>query len=151
MEKYVERLLITLFGREAFLQVLIVERAHRSLTNRSPPGAPPRPIIVKLLNYRDRDPARRLSRDTGPLKYEGMDISIYPDFTMAVQDQQRKFLQVKKKLQQLHIPNAMLFPAHLELTHSGKHHFFTNPQHVTDSLKSLPKAPADPPDPHKQP
>lgn len=143
MEDYVERLLTTLFGREPFSSVFIVERAHRALAARPVPGAPPRPIIAKLLNYRDRDTALRLAREKGTLRYEDKILSIYPDFTMVIQEQRRKFLQAKKQLQQLHIPYAMLFPARLKVTHGGKQHFFTNPQHVHNFIKTLREKPSD--------
>ncbi|KAJ1115970.1 hypothetical protein NDU88_004190 [Pleurodeles waltl] len=38
-EQFVERLLFTLFGEDAFSQLLIVERAHRTLMARPPPSA----------------------------------------------------------------------------------------------------------------
>ncbi|KAJ1088445.1 hypothetical protein NDU88_001602 [Pleurodeles waltl] len=63
MEQYVERLLTTLFGTEAYSKILVVERAHRSLAKRPPPGAPPRPIITRLLNYRDRYTTVRLGKN----------------------------------------------------------------------------------------
>ncbi|KAJ1205219.1 hypothetical protein NDU88_000654 [Pleurodeles waltl] len=59
MEKYVEQLTISLLGRKTFSDLYVVERAHRSLA--------PCPIIVRLLNYRDRDTALRKARALGEL------------------------------------------------------------------------------------
>lgn len=50
---FLENLLITNFGREAFSSTFVVERAHRLVTRPPPPGAPPHTFIAKLLNYRD--------------------------------------------------------------------------------------------------
>ncbi|KAJ1201946.1 hypothetical protein NDU88_005750 [Pleurodeles waltl] len=57
IEGFIERLLVQLLGHAAFSDLFVVERAHRSLAARPPLGAPPRPIIARLLNYRDRDAA----------------------------------------------------------------------------------------------
>ena len=83
MEEYVEKFLITLS------KVLVVTRAHRSLGTRPPPGSPSRPIVAKLLNYRDRDAVLRLARESGSITYEGN--SIYSDFTLQVQETRCKF------------------------------------------------------------
>ncbi|KAJ1109833.1 hypothetical protein NDU88_007191 [Pleurodeles waltl] len=50
MEQYVERLLITLFGEDAFSRMLVVERAQSALVARPLPGASARPIVTRLLN-----------------------------------------------------------------------------------------------------
>ncbi|KAJ1163386.1 hypothetical protein NDU88_003844 [Pleurodeles waltl] len=47
MKQFVERLLFTLFGEDAFSWLLIVARAHRTLMARPPPGAPPSPIVAR--------------------------------------------------------------------------------------------------------
>ncbi|KAJ1173728.1 hypothetical protein NDU88_005554 [Pleurodeles waltl] len=90
MEQYVERLLTTVVGREAFSKILVVERAHGALMTKLPPGAPPRPIIARLLNYRSRDTTLRLGREMHPLKFEGNEISIFLDFTIAVQEARKQ-------------------------------------------------------------
>ncbi|KAJ1204973.1 hypothetical protein NDU88_000408 [Pleurodeles waltl] len=109
MEQFVDRLLFKLFGEDAFSRLLIVERAHRTLMARPPPGAPPRPIVTRLLNYRDTDTTLRLSRERQPLKFEGSVLSIYPNFMTTVQEARKKFTIVKQKLRQLNIQYAMLY------------------------------------------
>lgn len=52
---FLEQLLITTYGREAFSATFVVERAHRMPARRPPQGAPPCTFIAKLLNFRDRD------------------------------------------------------------------------------------------------
>ena len=61
-----------------------VERSHR--TPGKPPlvGSPARPIIARLLNFRDRDLILHLFRTRGPFKYENNIVSAYPGFTMEV-------------------------------------------------------------------
>lgn len=80
MDIFVETMLIDIFGKEAFTVGFVVERAHRSLGPRPNPGCPPRPIIGRIMNYRDRDTALCLSRECGTLSWQGSMVAIYPDF-----------------------------------------------------------------------
>ncbi|KAJ1131803.1 hypothetical protein NDU88_010136 [Pleurodeles waltl] len=57
MELFVERLLIRLLGRETFSDSFVVECIYHSLAPKPPPSVPPRPVIAKRLNYRDRHAA----------------------------------------------------------------------------------------------
>ncbi|KAJ1158117.1 hypothetical protein NDU88_010811 [Pleurodeles waltl] len=84
MENFIESLLIQLLGRDTFSALFEVEQAHRDLSARPPPGAPPRLVIARLLNYRDRDAALRRARELKTLRYEGMTLSLYPDFTLQL-------------------------------------------------------------------
>ncbi|KAJ1141776.1 hypothetical protein NDU88_008104 [Pleurodeles waltl] len=128
-------MLIALFGEEAFSKMLVVERAHRALVAKPPPGAPPRPIVARLLHYRDRDTALRLSHEKHPLQFGGNEISIYPDSTIAVQEAHKKYATVKQKMRQAHISYAMLYPARLKITHNGRHMIFVMPQQANDYWK----------------
>lgn len=71
---FLEMLLTTTYGREAFSVTLAVERTHRMSARPPPPGAPPCTFIAKFLNYKDRDVALRLAREKGnipPWKWQG--------------------------------------------------------------------------------
>lgn len=89
MEDYIEKLLLESIGKDAFSSQFIVERAHRTLGPHPVPGSPPRPIIARLLKYRDRDVALRAARNKQKLTYDGNTFSIYPDFTPIVQEERR--------------------------------------------------------------
>lgn len=60
---------------------------------------------------------------------------MYPDFTATVQEERRKFLQVKQKLRQAQIDYALLYPARLRITYQGKQTFYTQPNQVEEFLK----------------
>lgn len=68
---YIERLLRQLFPQAAFSPFFAAEQAHRMLSARGPPGAPPHMLIICLLNFRDRDLVLRESRKIEALKFEG--------------------------------------------------------------------------------
>lgn len=135
MERYVEKLLTDLLGAETFSNVFIVERAHRSLGPRPRPGAPPRPIIAKLLNYRDRDAALRVARERQVLSFEGSTLSLYPDFTAQVQEARRHFVPMKRQLKEMGLEYAMLYPARLRVRKQNIDHVFTDPQTLKKALQ----------------
>ncbi|XP_069461309.1 coiled-coil domain-containing protein 54-like [Ambystoma mexicanum] len=84
MESRIEDLLKSLLGEDSFSPQFLVERAHRTLASAPKPGALPRTVIAKLLNYRDRDTALRFAREMGPLRHGNDNIHIYPDFSAGV-------------------------------------------------------------------
>ncbi|KAJ1193300.1 hypothetical protein NDU88_002599 [Pleurodeles waltl] len=52
---YLEKLLLALFRAEKFFKTFVIKQAYCSLAPKPVPGELPRPIIAKLLNYRDMD------------------------------------------------------------------------------------------------
>lgn len=139
-ETFLENLLISTFGRDQFSVMFAVERAHRILPKPPPPGAPPRTFIAKLLNYRDRDVVLRLTREKGPILHDNAQISVYPDFSVEVQKKRALFLTAKKRLRELNLKYAMLYPAKMKITVDGRSYFFSSPQEVFDWLESRPRA-----------
>ena len=105
----------------------VLERAHRSMARRPPTGAPPRPIIAKILNYKDRDAILRQARELGSIAYENSKILIFPDYTLQVQKARRNFETVKSKLRTMGLQYRLMFPAKLKVLHNGKSHFFSTP------------------------
>ena len=53
LSQLIEYWLLSWVTNGALYKNFAVERAHRSLGARPPPGAPPRSIIIRILNYRD--------------------------------------------------------------------------------------------------
>ena len=121
---FVETWLQDIFGREAFTALFAVERAHRTPPRPLPPGGPPRSMLARLLNYRDREIILRLARERGSIHYNGARISFYPDFSAEVQRKRAKFAEVKKRLQKIPVTYAMMFPAKLRVTVRGQATFF---------------------------
>ncbi|KAJ1205483.1 hypothetical protein NDU88_000917 [Pleurodeles waltl] len=78
------------------------------------PGAPPRTIIARLLNYRDRDCVLRAARDSDKAVFENGNISIYPDDTNKVQNSRKSFLELKAKLRAMNVRNMFLYPVRLK-------------------------------------
>lgn len=82
---FVEQWLRTHVTTEGLTDHFSVERAHRLPPRPPAPGRPPRPLIARILDYKDRDTILRMARDKAPILFENRTVSLYPDFTLAVQ------------------------------------------------------------------
>lgn len=142
LDSFVETLLMDLFGKEAFINGFAVERAHRSLGPRPKPGLPPRPIIARLLNFLDRDTALRLAMEKGNLKWQGSRLSLFPDFTMMVQEARRKYSGVKATLHNLGLKYGMLYLARLRVEVNGRPRIFDTPTAVQEFCRSIRSSPS---------
>ncbi|XP_073453831.1 uncharacterized protein [Aquarana catesbeiana] len=125
---FLESILTTQYGREAFSMMFAVERAHRIPARPPPPGAPPRTFIAKFLNFRDRDKVLRLSREKGNIQLGNTHVAVFPDFSNAIQKKRAQFQDVKRRLRTLHLKYAMLFPARLRVEEDGRAQFFEDPE-----------------------
>lgn len=123
--EYLENLLIITYGREAFSVVFAVERAHRIPAKPPPTGAPPRTLIAKFLNFKDRDKIMRLTREKGNIRLEN--VAVYLDFSIEVQRKRSQFQDVKRRLRLLHLKYAMLFPARLRVEEDDRVQFLRLP------------------------
>lgn len=135
MDLFLEDLILNHLKPKRVSTVFTIERAHRALVPKPKPGAPPRTIIAKILNYRDRDAILQAARLKGDLHYENATIRFFPDFTLKVQRERRSFDGVKRLLRQQGIKYMMFFPAKLKIVVGGKSHFFATPSEVQDWLE----------------
>ena len=127
VELFVEKLIIEGLQPRGLSKMFTVERAHRVPGKPPIVGTPPRTIIARIFNYRDRDTILQAARVAPPVKCDNATVSWYPDFTLQVQQQRREFLEVKKALRQQELRYAMLFPARLRVVADDKVHFFLDP------------------------
>lgn len=81
-------------------------------------------MLAKLLHYRDREAILRCARERSNVKFNGIRVSFYPNFSAEVQRSRAKFGDVKKYLRALQLPYAMLYPAKLHVTADGHAQFF---------------------------
>lgn len=131
---FFEKWLADTMGRNILSPFFAIERAHRVPTRAPPPGAPPRPILMKLLHFRDRDAILRAAREKGDITIQGHKVSFYPDFSNEIQKRRMQFLDVKKRLRNIGISYAMQYPARLRVAAQDTTHFFDSPK---DAVKWL--------------
>ncbi len=105
----------------------LLDIAHRSLAPRPKPGAPARPMIVKVHHFQVKQRILRLAREKAPLMFRGQQVRIFPDFTVDVAKQRAAFSSIKQKLRAAEVRYGLLFPARLQLTFNGEKHIFNTP------------------------
>lgn len=66
-----------------------------------PSGAPPHPVLVRILHFKDQDTILRAARDLPDLKIDNGKISIFPNFSAEVQQHRQQFFEIKKCLRVL--------------------------------------------------
>ncbi|KAJ1183572.1 hypothetical protein NDU88_000390 [Pleurodeles waltl] len=131
--RYIESWLQSI-AKDRLLIHFVVERAHRIPGRKPIPGAAARPAIARILNYRDRDAALQVVRELDPIIIDNARISLYPDYTLAVQKRRVSFQIIKQRLRKMEIKYALQFPAKLCITHNQKTHFFDSPDLVSTWL-----------------
>uniref|UniRef100_A0A803JV19 L1 transposable element RRM domain-containing protein n=1 Tax=Xenopus tropicalis TaxID=8364 RepID=A0A803JV19_XENTR len=140
-EEFVTTWLLSNFDRNKLSGAFAIERAHRVPAKPPPPGAPPRPLLARVLNAIDRDSILRMAREKSTLQYQASKISIYADFSSEVQKLRAKFQDAKRRLRAENIQYAMFYPARLRVTANGTILFFTSPQELNHWLDSRNTAP----------
>ena len=131
-ESFLESWIKTWVPTESLSTCFLIERAHRALARRPPPGAPPRPMIARVLNYKDRDAIMRKARELGSVHYENHKIMLFPDYTPQVQKARKTYEAVKIKLRAMGLQYMLMFPAKLKVIHEGKTHFFSTSREAWD-------------------
>ncbi|XP_077340579.1 cadherin EGF LAG seven-pass G-type receptor 2 [Lithobates pipiens] len=137
------------FAEQFFKQLLsiaevpptyVVERAHRVPTGHRPPGAFPRPFLVRFLNFCDRDLILTRARKVPELRHGNDKIMLFPDFSAATQQKRRSFTEVRRRLRDKEIKYSMLYPSKLRVQYKGAK-FFEHPEEARDWMdKELPIA-----------
>lgn len=97
-EEFLEGWLREVFGAETFSRFFSIERAHRVPTRVATSSTCPRPMIMKLFNYRDKVTLMQKSREKGDIFYNGARVSLYPDYSPELQKKRAGFVDVKRSL-----------------------------------------------------
>ena len=113
---------------------LVWDRAHRSLAAKPKPGDRPRPMIVRLHYYTDKEKILQVSRNKGELKFRGARVHIFPDMSAELSRRRAAFTPVKAKLREAGITYGLYHPAELRLVHDGVSHSFKAPADVETFL-----------------
>lgn len=63
---------------------VLIDRSHRGLRARGQEDGKPRVIVAKIHYYQDCVEVLRRAREIGPLRFQGTDVSIFPDYPPSV-------------------------------------------------------------------
>lgn len=91
-------------------------------------------MLARILHYRDRKKVLRLAREKSDIRFNGVRVSFYSDFSAEVQKQCTKFIEFKQRLCRLGLVYAMLYPVRLRVTAEGRAHFFDTSAYAADWL-----------------
>ncbi|KAJ8004358.1 hypothetical protein DPEC_G00158340 [Dallia pectoralis] len=108
---------------EGFTVSPIIERAHR-IGPFNPKSTSPRAVVMKFLNYRDRETVLRTARKMTEVRYENQRVAFFPDLSAETRKLQQHFNGVKTQLRALNIRYGILYPSHLIITHNDKRRIF---------------------------
>lgn len=137
---FLEKWLTDALG-DCFTSPPIIERAHRIGPYR-PKATTPRVVIMKFLNYRDRETAMTAARKMKEIFYKDHRLSLFPDLSPETRRQQRRFDGVKAKLRALNIRYGMLYPAQLMITHNERRIIFKSDEEAEDYVRKMRPQPA---------
>ncbi|KAK7922645.1 hypothetical protein WMY93_009547 [Mugilogobius chulae] len=114
---------------------ITLERAHRVGARRDA-SAPPRVLIMKFLNDREKTAVMQASRNKEIIVGEHK-VRFYPDLAAGVLKQRKQFDSVRQLLRKMDIRHGMLVPARLVLTHKNKTHTFVCPSEAESFVRSI--------------
>lgn len=108
----------SVLGEENFGAPIVIERAHRVPAVRVP-GKAPRPILIRLLRFQDRESILRIARDKAPISIDGKRVSFFPDFSSDVMTRRRGMIPALKALKK-NVNCHLVYPARIRiLTEDG--------------------------------
>ncbi|KAI4802297.1 hypothetical protein KUCAC02_020145 [Chaenocephalus aceratus] len=91
--------------------------AHRALSNKPGLGQRPRPVVIRLHRFQQKDKIIHEARaKRGKLQYRGTPIAIYEDYPSEIVEQRREYQEAMFELYQRGFKPALLFPARLNIT-----------------------------------
>lgn len=133
---FIASLLQDLLGLEA---KPLLDRAHRTLRAKPKQGEPPRPIVIRVNRFPDRNLILQRASKASPLMFNGRRIHIFPDFVPTVAKQRAAFAAVKKELRDHPgVRFGLRYPATLLITlPSGQEKRFENPDSAMDFVKKF--------------
>ena len=116
---FLERWLLEALGLEP-REAPVIERAHRIGTLPSNPSVGhPRTLMMKVLNFRDKEQVLKAARIKGKILYGNVEVRLHLDLSAGAHKMQRSYDEVRKKLREKGInKHRIIFPARLLVTHN---------------------------------
>lgn len=119
-------------GPENFTSPVTIDRAHRSLASKPKSGGRPRPILVRLHYFAEKERILGISKGKGRLFYRDTPVHIFPDLPAEVGKLRAAFNPVKAKLRAAKVEYSLFFPAVLSVNFNGVRHKFNTPESAAE-------------------
>lgn len=122
-------------------EVIKIERAHRlgPFQESSGGGRKPRPVLVRLREYTERQRILQAARNNGAVIFGGQEVSFYQDFSAEVVKRRKESAYARKRLQEAGVRYAFLYPAVIKIfPRNSKPIYLPTMKDVSDYVKTLP-------------
>lgn len=113
-----------------------VERHHRNLRPRPGPSEPPRPYLIQILMWSDRQSILRTAGRKRELIWKGRPFYVFQDLPVDIKRQRAEYADIKKKQRSLGLRYGLLYPSRLIVTIEGVKYIYNNPTDATRDLKT---------------
>ncbi len=136
---FLEKWIPEALGMESW-ENLVIERAHRigTLTNIDSRKTRPRTLIMKFLNFKDKEWVLRAARTRGNVLYNNEQVSFHTYLSAGIHKMQRDYDDVRRRLRDKGIlKRRIIFPAWLLLTHGERSYTFQTPVEVDKFVQYL--------------
>uniref|UniRef100_A0A8C2ETJ3 L1 transposable element RRM domain-containing protein n=1 Tax=Cyprinus carpio TaxID=7962 RepID=A0A8C2ETJ3_CYPCA len=112
-----------------------LDRAHRAVCKPTE-GGRPRPFIICVHYYHEKEQIQRLAREKGRLEYRGKQIFIFPDYSADLNKRCAAFNEVKKMFREKGVRYRLFYPAKLQVSFNGETKMFDSPTAAKDFYSS---------------
>ncbi|CAK6967597.1 LINE-1 type transposase domain-containing 1, partial [Scomber scombrus] len=96
-----------------------IERAHRTGTTEPRPGESPRlsprPVLICLLRFQDREKILALAKKRGNICYNNMKISFFPDMSPELAIRRKQLVPALQAIKARNIACYFIYPARLKV------------------------------------
>uniref|UniRef100_A0A8C5MXE1 Uncharacterized protein n=1 Tax=Leptobrachium leishanense TaxID=445787 RepID=A0A8C5MXE1_9ANUR len=92
-----------------------MERWHRALRSRGPPGSPPRIVICCLLRFSVKEAIMAGARNKSALRFEGAKVELFQDVSLLTLHSRRALKPLTSALQQAGLQYRWIYPAGLQV------------------------------------
>lgn len=134
---FLERWLLDTFGSDCFPYPLFIEQAHHLQQSRQDRNFP-RVLIMRFLNFKDKERVVRAARAKGKIMYNDQEVKFFQDVARETHIKRKRYDEVKQQLKARSIQYEILHPARLRVTHAGRSQIFNSPEEAAVFLLSLP-------------
>lgn len=113
-----------------------IERAHRVGPAREP-GAPPRTLIMKFLNFKEKQAVVMAAKTTKDIQHKGKKVRFFPDIATGLHQLRKQFDSVRQELRNRGIRHGLIHPAKLLVTYKERSHTFKTPAEARKFLEKI--------------
>lgn len=115
---------------------LTVERAHR-IGPRAHNSPSPRTLIMKFLNFRDKELVMRAAKTKREVRYKNQAVRFFQDVAAGVHKKQKEFDEVRRQLRSMGLRYGIIPPVRLIVTYKERSFIFNNRVEAEDFIKRI--------------